>query len=94
MKVFGRDILDKFVKKHAQARGPVLRWVRIVQRVDWKSPHDIKQTFGSTDFIGDQRAIFNLGGNKYRLVVEVRFRNGMCLIEWIGTHAEYSKRQL
>jgi len=93
MRIIGRDILDTFVKKRAQARKPVSRWLRIVRQADWSSPHDVKATFPSTDFVGNQRAIFNIGGNNYRLVVEIRFRRGACLIEWIGTHAEYSKRK-
>ena len=58
----------------------------------WMGPQDVKRQFGSTvDFVGDNRVIFDLGGNRYRLVVHVSFTFGRILVKFIGTHAEYDR---
>jgi mRNA interferase HigB len=58
----------------------------------WANPAEIKRQFGSTvDFVGDNRVIFDLGGNKYRLVIHVLFSFGRLLVKFIGTHAEYDR---
>jgi mRNA interferase HigB len=91
MKLAGRNVLHEFVKKHSSARKPLEHWKAIVEAADWKTPHDVKQVFGSADFIGKNRVIFNIGGNKFRLVARVIFLPGVCRIQWIGTHSEYDK---
>ena len=64
----------------------------MVAKARWRSPSDTKRQFGSTvDFVGDNRVIFDLGGNKYRLIVHVSYAFGRVLIKFIGTHAEYDR---
>lgn len=63
-----------------------------VEYSTWLSPQDIKDKYASVDFLSGNRAIFNIKGNAYRLVVAVRYRNGLVVIDWVGTHAEYSKQ--
>jgi mRNA interferase HigB len=91
MHILGLLFLDDFKKSHADARGPLNAWRREVEEAEWQSPQDIKQRHRSADFLGDNRVIFNIKGNSYRLVVKVRYQNGMVVVEWVGTHAEYSK---
>lgn len=93
MRVLGLLLLDDFKKSHADARGPLDAWRREVEEADWQIPQDIKQRYRSADFLGDNRVIFNIKGNSYRLVVKVRYQNGMVVVEWVGTHAEYSKKR-
>lgn len=65
-------------------------WYQVVDKADWNKPADVKRMFGTTvDFIGDNRLIFDIGGNKYRLVVHVAYRFKRVLIKFVGTHAEY-----
>jgi mRNA interferase HigB len=93
MRILGLLFLDDFKKSHADARGPLDAWRREVEEAKWQSPQDIKQRYRSADFLGDNRVIFNIKGNSYRLVVKVRYQNGMVVVEWVGTHAEYSKKR-
>jgi mRNA-degrading endonuclease HigB of HigAB toxin-antitoxin module len=60
---------------------------------NWKTPHDIKRRYRSADFLADNRVIFDIKGNSYRLVVKVRYQNGLVVVEWVGTHAEYDKKK-
>ena len=92
MKVLGRDKLTKFWGKHAASKSALEAWFDETSRAAWKTPQDIKNRFSSVDFIKNNRAIFNIKGNHYRLVVEVAYQNGVVVIEWVGTHAEYDKR--
>jgi len=64
----------------------------MVSKARWKGPNDVKRQFGaSVDFIGDNRVIFDLGGNKYPLIVHVSYEFGRVLIKFIGTHAQYDR---
>ncbi len=92
MRVIGTDRLDKFSKKHANAKDALIAWRDEVERSDWKKPQDIKNRYRSADILSNNRVIFNIKGNHFRLVVKIRYENGIVLIEWIGTHAEYSKQ--
>jgi mRNA interferase HigB len=92
MQVIARRTLKQFWERHQQAEGPSRAWYAIVTKARWRSPTDIKRQFGSTvDFVGDNRVIFDLGGNKYRLIVHVSYAFGRVLIKFIGTHAEYDR---
>ena len=92
MKVIGSDKLLKFSNKHNQAKSALDSWFAEAERAVWKTSQDIKDRYGSADFLAGNRVIFNIKGNHYRLVVKVRYQNGIVAIEWIGTHAEYDKQ--
>lgn len=92
MQVIARRTLRLFWERHPQAEGPIRVWFALVSRSRWRTPSDVKRQFGtSVDFIGDNRAIFDLGGNKYRLVAHVSYRFGRVLVKFIGTHKEYDR---
>lgn len=93
MKVLGRDKLVEFSKRHAAAKGALDAWISDADSSDWKKPQDIKDRYRSADFLADNRVIFNIKGNQYRLVVKVRYQNGIVVVEWVGTHAEYDKKR-
>lgn len=94
MKLIGRDVLDKFKSKHADARKPLETWEAIVSLSSWETPSDIKQIFGSADFLTGNRVVFNIKGNHYRLAVEVLYVRGAVVILRVGTHSEYDKWDL
>lgn len=71
------------------AKQPLLAWFKEVEKAEWHSPAEVKNLYGSSDFVGDGRVVFNIGGNKYRLVVWVKYSIGLVLIKWVGTHQEY-----
>ena len=66
-------------------------WFHAVQRADWDGPADIRAQFNSADFVGDNRVIFNIGGNNYRLVVHVYFPHKIVLTKFVGTHRQYDR---
>lgn len=92
MQLVGLPLLVAFQNKHADARSPLEAWRAEVERAQWRGPQEIKARYRSADFLAGNRVIFNIKGNSYRLVVRVRYSNGIVLIEWVGTHAEYSKK--
>lgn len=92
MKVLGREKLAKYYKKHSNVKGALEAWMSEVEAATWKTPQDIKDRYSSADFLAKNRVIFNIKGNHYRLVVKVRYQNGIAVVEWIGTHSEYDKQ--
>lgn len=93
MRVLGLDLLVDFSKKHANSKSQLDAWYAETKAASWSTTHDIKQRYSSADFLPNNRVIFNIKGNDYRLVVQVRYQNGIVIIEWLGTHAEYSKKK-
>jgi len=91
MKVVGKQILDDFKRLHADARSQIDAWVAEVEVAEWDSPNDIKARFASASFLPNNRVVFNLKGNSYRLDVKVAYNTEVVLIKRIGTHAEYDK---
>lgn len=91
MKVFNKEMLDDFVQRHAQSAKPLNRWLEGVSNAQWKSHSELKETFPSADYVKNGRYVFNIGGNKFRLVAVVIFIGGVMNIRFIGTHEEYDK---
>jgi mRNA interferase HigB len=73
------------------AEHPLRAWVHIVRAADWSSPADVKQMFRSTDVLPNDRIVFNIGGNKYRLIVAVHYRGKRLFVRFIGAHSEYDR---
>lgn len=65
------------------------RWYEIAQKAEWHNFSEIREDFPATDFVGNQHYVFNIKGNKYRLVVVIKFTIGRIFIRFVGTHAEY-----
>jgi mRNA interferase HigB len=66
-------------------------WVSVVKAADWTKPTDIKEMLRSADILANDRVVFNIGGNKYRLVVAVHYRGKRVYIRFVGTHGEYNR---
>jgi mRNA interferase HigB len=93
MLILSLPLLEDFKRHHADVRGQLDAWRDEVERETWQTSQDIKRRFKSADFLADNRVIFNIKGNSYRLVVQVRYRGGIVVIEWVGTHEAYSKKK-
>jgi len=91
MIIIESQILDEFVEKHADCRKAVQNWINKVEDAEWKSHTDLKMDFPSADYVKNGRYVFNIRGNKYRLIVVVVFVAGQLIVRFIGTHAEYDK---
>jgi len=75
----------------ADAEEPVLAWYRHVLKADWDSPAAVKAEFGHASILKDGRVVFNIAGNKYRLVVWINYGHRVVYIRFIGTHAQYDR---
>ncbi|MFT8245180.1 type II toxin-antitoxin system HigB family toxin [Roseomonas sp. BN140053] len=91
MQIIAKRTLREFWETHPQAEGPLRAWYALVDKATWTGPADVKAMFRSADFVADNRVIFDIGGNKYRLVVMVAYRFQRVLVKFIGTHAEYDR---
>jgi mRNA interferase HigB len=92
VQIIARRTLKQFWERHPQAERPLRAWFAAAQAVTWGGPADVKRQFGATvDFVGDNRIVFDIAGNKVRLVVHVAYPFRRVLIKFVGTHAEYGK---
>jgi len=93
MRVIAKSTLKKFREQPAYrgARGPLQSWHEEAARATWASPQQIKARYRSASICANNRVVFNIGGNKYRLVVEVQYRAGIAWVKFVGTHEQYDK---
>ena len=93
MRVIAKRTIKTFWEKPGceDAHAPLEAWHDITIKALWQSPQDIKNQFGNASICGNNRVVFNIGGNKYRLVAEIQYRVGIVWVKFIGTHAEYDK---
>jgi mRNA interferase HigB len=76
-------------KAYRDAREPVLAWYRHVQKANWSTPAEVKRDFRTATILRDGRVVFNIAGNKYRLVVWINYAYRVVYVRFIGTHAQY-----
>lgn len=92
MQVIAKRTLREFWLRHPAAETPLKLWYARAARARWVRPNDLRAQFGSTvDFVAGNRAIFDVGGNKYRLVVKIDHAVGLVLIRFVGVHAAYDR---
>lgn len=91
MNVYNKSTIAEFILKHSDCKGPLMLWYHDVSMKHWKSPKDVKRDFASVGIIGNNRVVFNIKGNKYRMVVAMNYERGWAQIKFIGTHAQYDK---
>ncbi len=75
--------------EHRDAERPTLAWYRDVVQADWARPADVKAQFGNASILRDGRVVFNIGGNKYRIVVWINYPYRVVYVRFIGTHTQY-----
>lgn len=91
MRIFTEQTLKEYIEKVPESKNALQEWVSVVKRSEWKTFADVKKTFNSVDSVGNQRYVFNIRGNKIRLVVIIKFTIQFVYIRFIGTHDEYDK---
>lgn len=94
MEIIGISVLEEFWQQHTTAKKPIIRWINIVREAEWSKWHDIKQTFATADLVhieNKRYVIFNISGNKYRLVTAVDYMGRLVVIEIALTHRDYDK---
>lgn len=91
MRVIARRALRAFWEHHPESEQLLKAWFAEVQGSNWSTPQEIKRRYQHASFVSDNRVIFNLGGNKYRLVTHVNYNFRIVYIKFVGTHAEYDR---
>jgi mRNA interferase HigB len=91
MRIISRKTLRRFWEKraYADAEQPLKAWFREASKGDWSNPAAIKSAYRSASIVGDSRVVFNIAGNKYRLVVKVNYPYRVMYIRFVGTHRQY-----
>ena len=92
MHVIPRRRLRDFWQRYPDAEKLLRAWDAIVRQKRYGSPHDVREDFRHADFLGNRRVVFNVGGNKYRLVVDIRYDLGRIYVRDVLTHEEYDRR--
>ena len=91
MVIISKTILIEFGANHSESIEALNRWYEVSKQANWNSLNEIKKSFNSVDFVGNDRYVFNIKGNKYRLVAMIFFDIRTVFVRFIGTHAEYDK---
>ncbi len=91
MRVIARRTLREFWVVHPSAEQPLKAWFSEATAGSWDSPQSIKDRYRHASFVGDNRVVFNIGGNKFRLITHVNYEFGIVYIKYVGTHADYNR---
>lgn len=83
--------INQYADKYPDAAESLQTWVRVVEKANWSNMNDLKKDYPSADMVGDDRFIFNIRGNNYRLIVRISFLYKNMMVKWFGTHREYDK---
>ena len=89
MRIISKRRLREFCESYKDAEQSLLSWYREVEKEDWDTPAKVKEKYRSASILGNNRVVFNIKGNKYRLVVKVKYKYRMVYIRFAGTHAQY-----
>lgn len=91
MRIITKRTLQDFWQRNPGAEQMLKAWYHEAIQANWKTPDDIKDKYGNASILADNRVVFNICGNKYRLIVKIMYRIGWIYIRFIGTHKEYDK---
>ena len=90
MRIIKRGALEQFWQRHPDAKASLEAWYGVMRKANWKTPTQRKQVYHNADLVG-RRTVFNIAGNKYRLIVRVNYQSQRVFVLHILTHAEYDK---
>lgn len=91
MRIIAKRTLVEFWTKHPDSKGQLAAWHAEVSKADWSTPQEIKDVYKTASFLADNRVVFNIKGNDYRLIVKINYPYRIVYIRFVGTHAEYDK---
>lgn len=91
MKLIGKIVFDEFKKKYPETASSVNSLQSEIEASDWNTPYEVKQRYASASIPGNNQIIFNIKGNKYRVLVQISYKNKIVFIKKAGTHKEYDK---
>jgi mRNA interferase HigB len=91
MRIISRKTLKDFWEKHPDSSQALQAWYDDAKHADWKSPADIKSAYRNASFLSNDRVVFNIKGNHYRLIVMIRYAHSLVYIRFVGTHGQYDR---
>jgi mRNA interferase HigB len=91
MRIIARRTLREYWERNPQAEQPLKAWFREAAEADWASPGDVKRRYRHASILRGNRVIFNIGGNKYRLIVQINYHFKIIYVRFVGTHQAYDK---
>lgn len=91
MRVIALKTLKTYWAKETIVEQALKSWYAVVVKAEWNNPNELKEQFGNASIITNKRVVFNIHGNKYRLIVDIEYLVKQIYIVWIGTHVEYDK---
>jgi mRNA interferase HigB len=91
MRIVSRKTLKDFWERHSDAEQPLQAWYADLKAAKWKLPTEIKSAYRNASFVGNNRVVFNIKGNTYRVVVAIQYQFGIVYIRFVGTHEEYDR---
>jgi len=86
-----KKTLVDYYNKHKETKSQLETWYHEAKNAEWKNPQEVKEKYGSASIIGGNKVVFNIKGNKYRLVTKINYQMKIVYIKFIGTHKEYDK---
>jgi mRNA interferase HigB len=91
MRVISRKTLRDFYERNAAAKAPLEAWFHEAKAAAWRTPKDISARYPSADFLPENRVVFDIAGNHYRLIARIHYNTGIVFVRFVGTHAAYDK---
>ena len=91
MHVISKKPLREYWEKHTDVKAALQAWYEDALRAEWRTPGEIKNTYANASIVGDNRVVFNIKGNDYRLVVKLHYNRGIVYVRFVGTHREYDR---
>ena len=87
--IIARRTLREYWEREPKAEQPLKAWYAIATNADWSSPVDVKRAYGNASIVANDRVVFNIGGNRYRLIVRFDYASRVGFVRFVGTHLEY-----
>lgn len=91
MRIIAKRTLQNFWEKYPKSKQQLLSWYQVFCKNEFHNTNDVKFIFGTADFVGDNKIIFNICGNHFRLIIKINYVTKIVYIRFIGTHEEYDK---
>lgn len=90
MRIAGQEKLTEFAGNHPKSKNALNAWRNVLESTDWKNPAELKTTLGTASIVGDQ-TVFNIGGNKFRLIARIEYGAKVVFVQHVLTHKEYDR---